>query len=71
MSRRERPVVDEFTIPRPRWIVPVALIGAALLFLGVVVGVLVSSDDDPPAIHYSGTTTTVVAGTAVVTTTVP
>lgn len=71
MSPRERPVVDEFTIARPRWIVPVALVGAFLLFLGVVVGALVSSDDDPPAIHYTGTTTSVVVGTPVVTTTVP
>ena len=47
---------DEFTIPRPRWIVPVAVIGAVLLFLGVVVGALLAANDDAPTVRITGTT---------------
>ena len=39
---------DEFTIPRPRWIVPLAILGALLLFLGVVVGTAAASTTTVP-----------------------
>jgi hypothetical protein len=58
-------IEDEFTIARPRWVVPVAIIGALLLFLGVVVGTLISSGDHAPTVRYTGATTTVVTTTTV------
>ncbi len=70
MSRRAPRVEDEFTIARPRWIVPVAIAGALLLFLGVVVGALVNANHDEPTVRYTGTTTVVGAAVAT-TTTVP
>lgn len=62
---------DEFTIPRPRWIVPLAILGALLLFLGVVVGALVNSGDDAPPARLTGTTVVTSATAAASTTTVP
>ncbi len=59
-----RPEPDEHTIPRPRWIVPVAVVGAVLLFLGLVVGRLVNqSDDSPTPARTGGTPTPVVTTT--------
>jgi hypothetical protein len=55
---------DEFTIPRPRWVVPVAVIGAVLLFLGLVVGRIAKLDDDEPTpARTGGVPTTVVVTT--------
>ena len=62
---------DEFTIPRPRWIVPLAILGALLLFLGVVVGALVNSGDDAPPARLTGTTVVTAGTPAASTTTVP
>jgi hypothetical protein len=56
---------DEFTIPRPRWVVPVAAIGALLLFLGLVVGRIAKTDDGEPTPARTGRAPT----TVVVTTT--
>jgi hypothetical protein len=49
---------DEFTIPRPRWVVPAAVIGAFLLFLSVVIGSLLEANHDAPAVRFTGATTT-------------
>lgn len=75
MSPRRRPAIqDEFTIPRPRWVVPLAIAGAVLLFLGIVVGTIINADDDTPEIRFTGGTTivsTTVSPTTVSPTTVP
>ncbi len=62
---------DEFTIARPRWIVPLAMLGALLLFLGVAVGALVSSGNDAPPARLTGTTVVTSGTAAASTTTVP
>jgi hypothetical protein len=69
-------IEDEFTIPRPRWVVPVAILGAALLALGVVLAGLLADGDEGPEIRFTGGTTSVVTTvpvptTALQTTTLP
>lgn len=65
-------IEDEFTIPRPRWIVPIAMLGALLLFLGIVVGSIVSSSQHTPPVRFTGTTLAGTGATATAsTTTVP
>jgi hypothetical protein len=54
---------DEFTIPRPRWVVPVAVIGVLLLFVGLVIGRLAKTDDEPTPARTGGTAPTVVVTT--------
>jgi hypothetical protein len=64
---------DEFTIPRPRWIIPLAIAGVVVLFIGLVIGRLARLDDDQPTPARTGTPPAVVvtttAAAATVTTT--
>lgn len=46
---------DEYTIPRPRWIVPLAIAGVVLLFVGLVIGRMVTVNDDEPPPARTGT----------------
>jgi hypothetical protein len=56
---------DEFTIPRPRWVLPALVVGVLLLFIGLVVGRIAKTDDDAPTPARTGGP----APTVVVTTT--
>lgn len=42
---------------RPRWVLPVAIIGALLILIGIVLSIDWTGDDDPP-VPITGTTTT-------------
>lgn len=53
---------DEFTIPRPRWIVPLAVIGVLFLVGGLVWAAFFSAAADPE-VRFTGGTTTVVTTT--------
>ena len=44
---------------RPAWVVPLAIVGAVLILIGIVLTVDWSGDDDP-SVPITGTTTTVV-----------
>ena len=54
---------DEFTIPRPRWVVPLAIAGVLLLFFGLVIGRLAKINDDEPTPARTGTPPAVVTTT--------
>lgn len=47
--------VDEFTIPRPRWLIPMAIVGAMLLTI-VLFASFGSGDSEKPIIQRTGTT---------------
>ena len=74
MSKRQPEIEDEFTIRRPRWIAPVAILGALLLFLGIAMSTLSNNHVDPLPVRVTGTTivgTTIVGATVAPTTTTP
>lgn len=54
--------VDEFTIPRPRWLVPMAIVGAVLLII-VLFGIFATGADEKPIIRRTGTTLVIDGGT--------
>ena len=66
MSKRRPVIEDEFTIRRPRWIAPVAILGMLLLFLGIAMSTLSNNGADPLPVRITGTT---IVGTAVAPTT--
>jgi hypothetical protein len=43
-------------IGRPRWLLPVAIIGAVLILVAIVLAVDWSGDDDDPGPQITGTT---------------
>jgi hypothetical protein len=45
---------------RPGWVVPVAIVGAVLIIIGIVLTIDWSGDDEPP-VPITGTTTTLAA----------
>jgi hypothetical protein len=49
---------------RPGWVLPVAILGAVLIIIGIVLTVD-WSDDDEPQVPITGTTTTLVSTTTV------
>lgn len=63
MSKRRPVIEDEFTIRRPRWIAPVAILGALLLFLGIVMSTLSDNHEGPPPVRLTGT---IIVGTTIV-----
>lgn len=62
---------DEFNVARPRWIIPVAVAGAVLLFVGLVVGTVIGRGGDTRPVQITGTTVTVAADATAPTTTLP
>ncbi|CAB4773318.1 MAG: hypothetical protein F2754_13020 [Actinobacteria bacterium] len=69
MSKRRPVIEDEFTIRRPRWIAPVAILGMLLLFLGIAMSMLSNNGADPLPVRITGTT--IVGTTVAPTTTTP
>ncbi len=69
MSKRRPVIEDEFTIRRPRWIAPVAILGTLLLFLGIAMSALSNNRADPLPVRITGTT--IVDTTVTSTTTTP
>lgn len=56
-------VADEFTTARPRWIIPVAVVGALLLFVGLVVGTVIGRGGDTRPVQITGTTVAITTTT--------
>jgi hypothetical protein len=69
MSKRRPVIEDEFTIRRPRWIAPVAILGTLLLLLGIAMSALSNNRADPLPVRITGTT--IVDTTVTSTTTTP